>query len=313
MAKTKEVFFLGVEGGGTKSTAILVDEKGATRTTKVGKALNYHSLGKAQTQRNLKSLLDPILKKASQGKIRAVFGLATLDTPKDARAYEGIVRSVLPRYSTFQLVNDTKVALEARCPEKKDRIIVISGTGANVYGESGRKKANAIGWDFVLGDEGSGYFIGLQVLKTFMQSFDGRTKKSILEKLVLRESGSKTLNDFYAAFYQRINTNPQSMKYYIASFAPLIDEALEKKDAAAMEIRSKAVGELVRGVSAVAKKIGITPTKSFCLGVQGSQWQMPGFQKEFEKEIKKQFPNAEFSANTDSGAWGAVLLAKKLK
>jgi N-acetylglucosamine kinase-like BadF-type ATPase len=312
MQKTKEVFYLGVEGGATKSTAILTNENGTKRVTRIGKSLNYHALGKNETKQNLASLLKPLIKKVEGGKIRAVFGLAGLDTPKDARIYETMIKATLPRYSAFQLVNDTKIALEARCPNTKDRFLVISGTGSNVYGESGRKKAFAIGWDFILGDEGSGYAIGQKVLKAFIQSFDGRTEKSILEKLVLQETGSKTFNDFYSKFYQRISADSKSMKYYIASFAPLIDEALRKKDPIAIAIRQEAVWELARGVSAVAKKIGITPAKSFCVGLTGSQWKMPGFRDRFENVIKKRFPKAEFSQNTDSGAWGAVLLAKKL-
>lgn len=304
---------MGVEGGATKSTAILVDEKGKRRATKIGKSLNYHALGKDEAKRNLKNLLEPIIKKTAGAKIRAVFGLAGLDTPKDGRTYESMMRQVLPRLSIFQVVNDTKIALEARCPDAQDRIIVISGTGANVYGESGKKKAFAIGWDFILGDEGSGYSIGRKVLKAAIQSYDGRTRKTILEKLVLKETGSKTIENFIPKIYETVNANPQSMKFYIASFAPLIDEALEKKDSVATAIRQEAVEELTRGVSAVAKKIGITPAKSFCLGIIGSQWKMPGFYAQFQKEVKKQFPKVEFSQNSDSGAWGAILLAKKLK
>jgi len=304
-------FYLGVEGGATKSTAILADETSHVLGERKGKALNYHYLGERGAKKNLTDLLNPLLRKARGGTICAVFGFAGLDTPKDKTIYTKIARSVLPKGSLLQAVNDTKIALEVRCPEEKNRILVISGTGSNVYGENRETNAKSVGWGFLLGDEGSGYEFGLKAFKAAMQSFDKRGEKTVLEKLIVQKFGGKTMLDVVPAIYEKVGNEKRNTKRYIASFAPLLDEAILQKDPVALTIREQEVGELFRGVSAVAKQLGIASAE-FCLGTTGSLWKMPGFQEQFRKKIKKHFPKVCFSTNTDPSVWGAVLLAKKL-
>ena len=130
MVDKKKIFYLGVEGGATKSSAILTDERGIIRAKRVGKSSNYLVLGKTEAKKNLKGLLGPIIAKTSRGKICAVFGFAGLDTPSDAKVYETIIHPILPRFSVFRVVDDTKISLEVRCPDTTARIVAVSGTGS---------------------------------------------------------------------------------------------------------------------------------------------------------------------------------------
>src|SRR3990172_12004352 len=113
--KRTQQFYLGVEGGATKSTAILADEEKVLVETN-GKSLNYHNIGEATTQKNLQALLSPLLKKIGKQELSAVLGFAGLDTEQDKRTYQKIVRSILPKGSRFDTVNDANIALEAKCP-----------------------------------------------------------------------------------------------------------------------------------------------------------------------------------------------------
>ena len=305
----KKIFYLGVEGGATKSMAILSSDDREIILTKKGGALNYHNTGESGTKNNLSKLIFPLLKKARGEKIHAVFGFAGLDTPVDKRAYRKIVHSLMPKSSKFELLNDANIALEARCPGEKNRVLVISGTGATVYGESGRKRAKSIGWDHILGDEGSAYSAGVLVLKAATKSFDGRTKKSVFERLVPESMNYRSMTEFMPKFYAKLRKNEP--KFFIASFAPMVNDAIRKNDWAALEIRKQVVNDLVVGVRAVASSLNFK-NKEFCLGIIGSQWKMPGLLDNFKKEVKKEYKKAYFSKNNDSGAWGAVLLAKKL-
>lgn len=302
---------MGVEGGATKSTAILADEKSKIVGQRRGRALNYHYLGKTGVKKNLAGLIRPLIKKAKAGDLYAVFGFAGLDAPQDALAYEAIVRSVLPKNSVFEVVNDSKIALEVRCPEDKDRILVIAGTGSNVYGERRSKSTRSIGWGFLLGDEASGYDFGLKALKAAMRSFDGRGKKTVLEKFVLQKIGVQTMLDAVPKIYEKVSEKKRNVKHYVASFAPLVDRAARQKDEAALAIQREAVDELAKGVSAVAQKLRLQE-KKFCLGLMGSVWNMRGLRERFQKEVTKRYPRVCFSENQDEGAWGAILLAKKL-
>ena len=310
MAALKKKLYLGVEGGGTKSTAMLVDEQNHIIVQKEGEDLNYHGEEEKTVRRDLSKLLAPLLRKSKNGKLYAVFGLAGLDTKKDETFYRKLVKSVLPPKSIFDVVNDTKTALEACCPNERKRILVISGTGSNVYGENGTKIARSIGWDFVFGDEGSGYDIGTRVLKAAMCSFDGRGQKTIFESLVPKRIGVKTMEDAVPTLYTKLR-QIQNMKQYVASFASLLDEAIKDNDRVAIEIRQEAIKALTQGISAVTRKLTIASEK-FCLGYVGSVWETPGMRQRFEDEVKKQYPKVCFSKHDDLSVWGAVLLAKKL-
>jgi len=312
MKQGKKIFYLGVEGGATKSTALLVNEKEKVLGERIGGPLNYENIGKEETKKNLRALTAPLLKKAHGGGIRAVLGLAGLNSRSDQGAYLKIVRSVLPKDSICEVVNDAKIAMESKCPGQKHRILVIAGTGSNIYAESGKKVAKSSGVGFILSDEGSAYGNGLKAMRAAVQSWDKRTKKSVLERLVVKKAGVEKMEDFILQVYDVFRDRSGDMKSYIASFSPVVDIALKKRDWAAIEIRKEAVRELVQGVLAVGDRLGLKH-KEFCLGFMGSQWKMPGLQRDFQKQVRKHFPNVWFSKKYESAVWGAIKMAQQLE
>lgn len=305
------MYYLAVEGGATKSTALLADERGNVVKEWKGKMLNYHAIGKEEFEKNLAELLDPVLDEAKAYRVRAVFGLAGLNTDEDRTFYKDAIASLLPAGSFCDVVNDAKIALELKCPDAKHRILVISGTGANVYGESGEKYARSIGWDFILGDEGSSYAVGLKALKAAIQSWDGRREKSVLEELALEKVGVNTMEELNAKIYSEINKKETNLKHYIASFSGLVDEGIRRDDKQAMEIREETARDLLSGIRAVIKRLNLE-NEEFCIGFIGSGWRMPGLLEMVKKAVKSEFPGASFSANEENaGVYGAILLAKK--
>lgn len=307
----KKVFYLGVEGGGTKSAAILADENLKIAGERDGKAINYEAWPERIVRANLTYLLAPFLRKTKDAELYGVFGLAGVETPKDILFYKKLIHSLLPRGVRFDVVNDAKIALEAHCKDSENRVLVISGTGSNVYGENGKDTARTIGWGFLLGDEGSAHDIGLRGLKSAMRSWDGRGRKTILESLVLQKAKTKTMDDFIPKIYYDLVERNQNMKSYVASFAPLVDEACEQNDEVALSIREVAAEELAHGVAVVAEKLNFKE-KSFCLGMVGSVWNMRGLKGIFQQKVKDRCPNVHFSRSEVAPAWGGVLLAKEL-
>ena len=306
----KTIFYLGVEGGGTKSTAILTDEGLNILAQEEGGALNYHILDKEIVRDNFSNLLGAFIDRSKDGELKSVFGLAGMDTEEDKRFYTALVKSILPESASFEILNDSNVALEARCPGEKNRVIVIAGTGSNVYGENGEDWAMVLGWSVILGDEGSGYYFGLQALRAATRSFDGRSEKSVLEEFILEEEGVKDFYEFVPKFYGSLSEGG-GFASRVASFAKLVDRAIEKNDKIAMKIRDEGAGELALGVSTVAKKLGFLNEK-FAIGFMGSQWKMPGLKEVFKEKVLESCPKAVFSDREDPGAWGAIQLAKKI-
>ena len=250
-----------------------------------------------------------MLKKTKGAPIHAVFGLAGNDTPEDEKQYTAIAKSVLSKNAHILVVNDAKIALEAKCQNAKNKIIVISGTGSSVYGESGVKSAKAINNGYIFGDEGSGFYAGLKALKAALQDFDGRGEKTILRRLITRKLGVSTMHKAIPVFYRELQKN--SFPKYIASFAPLVDKALEQNDAVARSIRAKTARELEKGVSAVIKRLRMEQ-KEITIALVGSMWNMPGLINQFQNAVKKKYPKTVFSDSGESPVEGAILLAKQL-
>lgn len=302
-------FFLGVHGGATYSFAMLVDAEQELGRYE-GKGLNHHNVGVDGFKENLSDLLSMPIAQASGRKLYVALGLAGLDTEADQRTYDKLIASVLPPDTRFVALNDAKSGLEAKCYGHGDRILVISGTGSTVCGENLEGDwATAIGWDYALGDEGSGYRFGDAVVRAAMMSWDGRREKTILMNLVLERVGKESMEDFIKVVYSTL-ASEKSPKPYIASFAPLLDKAIAAGDLVALQIRENGANELAAGVKAVAKRLKIS---AFHLGLEGSVWKMPGLIEMVMSRVREAFPNVTLSESQQEGVEGAVLLAKGLK
>src|SRR6185295_3235694 len=83
------------------------------------------------------------------------------------------------------VVNDALVALEAGAPDRPG-VVVIAGTGSIAYGRNERNEAaRAGGWGYVLGDEGSGYWIGRAALRAVLRAADQRGPATVLTPMLL--------------------------------------------------------------------------------------------------------------------------------
>jgi len=301
-------YYLGVDGGATKSIAGVAEADGKIISQKSGPALNYHMLGEDLCERNLRYLLQPFFKKYKRIE-RVVIGFAGLDTSKDLKIYKKITRKVVPQNTKILIFNDAEIALAAACPKNKGaRILVICGTGSSVYGEFKNKKAKAIGWDFLLGDQGSAYWLGLSALREVIKSWDGRGRKTILEKLVLKKAGKKNISQLIPEIYKNWQERPREFKKYIASFAALFQKTRSVKDPVARKIIQEAAQELFLGVEAVIRKLRVREKDSVCLGFIGSGFKNPGLLPSLVGKIKKTHPKVNFTYNVNP-LRGAIELA----
>ena len=125
------------------------------------------------------------------------FGLAGNESEEDTKIYKEIIfNDVIERYldrNKIIICNDTRIGLAAES-DSKNGIIIICGTGSNCFGinEEG-KEAKVNGWYYILGDEGSGYEVGLKALKALMKAYDGRGKSTLLSETILEDLNIKNI------------------------------------------------------------------------------------------------------------------------
>ncbi|HEY3284641.1 MAG TPA: BadF/BadG/BcrA/BcrD ATPase family protein [Armatimonadota bacterium] len=143
-------------------------------------------------------------------------------------------------------------------------VVVIAGTGTAVYGGGSRgQRARAAGWGYLLDDEGSGFWIGLEALKAALKEFDGRGDATGLTSALLQHLGLPDVEaiEGYPFGLKDLTTS-------VASLAPLVFDLASKGDQVAASILRQAGAHLSVPVSAVLRRLGLqdAPVCVACVG-----------------------------------------------
>ncbi|MEM7826767.1 MAG: BadF/BadG/BcrA/BcrD ATPase family protein [Candidatus Aenigmatarchaeota archaeon] len=272
------MYFLGVDGGATKTRIAIADENEKLFLEAVGKGSNYRVLGLDEMEKNLYSLISLNRKRISY----ACFGLASIDSDKDKEiVYSKIKNGKIGKLlkCPIMVVNDVEIILPAIKAE--NGVAVIGGTGSNFFAKNGNKRAFAGGLDYILADEGSAFDIGQKILKAAVRSADGRGEKTILEKMVLKKAGIKNIRQLKDIIHAK------NMKSIVAGFAPLAEAAMKMGDKTAEGILKSAIKEYAAGINAVANRVGLKGKYKIAIvgSVFNSKFLLDALKRKIKKEI----------------------------
>jgi N-acetylglucosamine kinase-like BadF-type ATPase len=270
---TKSVdLLLGLDGGGSKTLALLADATSRVLGRGTAGSSNYQNIGAEAAWAALDGAIAAAFADAGRpvGPLAAVcLGLAGVDRPEDRTLFEGWAAG---RFGSALAViaNDAELVLAAGTPDDWG-VAVISGTGSIVFGRhlSG-EMARAGGWGHILGDEGSGYAIGIAALRAAMCAFDGRGPQTALTAAVLAHWGLAAPPDLVGRVY-REDVGATD----IAGLARLVDAVAAAGDAVARGILHDAGRDLAVTVEAVVRQLDLAaPTPCALAGgvvVHGAQ------------------------------------------
>lgn len=246
--------FLGVDGGGTKTIAVLTDEAGAFIAEGQSEGSNPLRVGLEHALSNIAHAIADVCVRAdvSPSQIRATcVAIAGINHPAHFRAMkEGLDRE-LPM-DNVELVTDARAALVGAL-DGHSGVVVIAGTGSIAIGvnEHG-EEARSGGLGPILADEGSGYYIGLRALKAVASAFDGRSGPTHLSELVCRRLGVESAADLPGVVY---SDGSASNVVDVASLAELVTEAARVGDEIARAILADAGEELARLAVSVIRRL----------------------------------------------------------
>ena len=297
-----ERFFVGVDGGGTRSTAILVSESGSILNVKRGDGLNYHTIGMESARNHLLSLINDLLKGNCQNAIVSI-GLSSLDDIATEEQVAAFIGDSLPHDNVF-LHSDAYMALMAATFGEKGAI-TIAGTGSMIVrvDENGVQKP-AGGWGYILGDEGSSYSIALNGMRSAIREWEGTgiatSLSSALMKVYRLSSPRQLIDRVY---------DPKTKPSDIAGFAKYVLIEAANGDKAAYNIVESEIRALAR---TLVQLVQDDPPKTAWLygGVfEHNEWTIPLF----ESEIQKALPEVCASLIPYSPAIGAAIYAIKRK
>jgi len=240
---------LGIDAGGTKTVCYLADADGRIIGEGRGGGANLQAHGELEVEKVLHAVVEEALDNRAIVPAAVCLGVAGVDREEDDRIVRGIMRRL--GYRTHALVvNDALVALVAGAGDSAG-VVLIAGTGSIAYGVNDDGfAARSGGWGYVLGDEGSGYWIGRQALTAVVRQADGRGPKTLLTSLVLDHFNLARVDGLVREVYDR-GLRRQS----IAALGPLVDRARSDGDVVAAEILTLAGDELARAAASVIERL----------------------------------------------------------
>ena len=244
----------GADGGGTKTAGVLATQAGEVLARSQAGASNPNVVGVDQSAAVAWELLVACCAQAGcalSEVASATLGLAGAGSPAIRDRVQDAFRKkfhaeniAAPRLS---VESDARIALEGAFSGGPGAI-VIAGTGSVVLGKSPRGEIFRIGgWGRVLGDEGSGYWIGLEAARAVARHYDGLESPGGLVRKLIERLSWESRETVIVAVYQQ--------EFALASIAPLVLEACEGGDPLARSILSRASDLLLGQLTAAAGRI----------------------------------------------------------
>lgn len=236
---------LGIDGGGTRTRASLVAGDKVLAYAESG-SIKRLRVGAEAAEANLRALLQDVF--AQSGSVRvlaASCGVASATMP-------GIpewITAVLQEFGVarIEIVGDEVIALDAAF-QGGPGILQIAGTGSNTVGRApDGSREGAGGWSSRLGDEGSGYWIGVNAVRRALTAYDREQPTQVLKK-VGEIWGTPDMDEL-------INVGDGTPGPDFAALAPAINELAEAGDPVALDVLRQAAADLVAFVLLVRDKL----------------------------------------------------------
>jgi glucosamine kinase len=302
-------FLLGVDGGATKTLAAVLDLQTQTLHLAHGGPSNEDAVGAKAAVEALLGAADQALQRAGIEEAdlaAAVLAVAGTNT----ESILGHVRAA--RGEALIVVNDV-VGAWATATGAGPGIAVISGTGSNVFGVGPAGRAwRAGGWGHLLGDEGSGYWLGIQSIKAALRDRESSGPPTALSERVPAFFRAPSVEALASQVYSKPLTKGE-----IAALATETARLAEQGDAVALELFRRGAAELAEQVAAVIRRTGLVEEGDggagpFPVGLIGSAFKAGAlFIGPLSAAIHASAPQALVSSVEMAPVGGSLLLAAR--
>lgn len=237
---------IAIDAGGTKARFALYDENGVMLKSVEHPSLHPLQVGYTKMAQALRFGVDSLCENEKVDFIS--FGLAGYGmNPKIRKSIENAIKRKFPS-EKYSIQSDVDCALMSAL-KGSDGVMIISGTGSIALSQYKGQRSRVGGWGYWIGDEGSAFWIGKQVLSVFSKMADGRLKKSALYDCVM---DSLVLSD-ESELIKILSEHPRP-KEAIASLARVCYIASTKGDKHAIHIFKQAAHELAELIETSIKR-----------------------------------------------------------
>jgi N-acetylglucosamine kinase-like BadF-type ATPase len=294
---------LGIDVGGTKTVCLLADEEGRVLSTAKGAGANLQAVGELQLEKVLHTVMEETVSQQSATPSAICLGIAGVDRPDDAAVVRGIM-SRIGYKARILVVNDALIALQAGIGGAAG-VVIVAGTGSIAYGcDRQGTAARAGGWGHVLGDEGSGYWMGRQALRAIVREADGRGQATTLTRRVLAHFGVARPEELLQTVYRQNFTLAA-----VAALAIHVQQAQDEGDKVAHAILDRGARELAAAAASVTNQLDLSG-EEFAFVLAGGMFRaVPWLRQEVTRLLAGIAPRSKTLLLEVEPALGAVRLA----
>jgi glucosamine kinase len=306
-------YYLGIDGGGTKTRCVLADE-----TTVLAKAMsggsNIVRLGETQAREALHTAIRQVCAaaKISPDQVRAIcIGAAGAARPEIAAKIRSILAELTPEISpaNIEVVGDTVIALEAAFGAGPG-VIAIAGTGSIVYGrDAAGHTVRAGGWGFAISDEGSGHWIGRRAISAILSARD-QGLETQLTAMVFKAWKLNTIDELV----QQANSTPPPN---FPRLFPIVLRAADEGDPTARDLLTDAGTKLAALAAIVVRRLapdgpmGMLPVAGLPVAMTGSVFrQSADVRQVFYNMLQTGFPGIKVCQYLADPVEGALARAR---
>jgi glucosamine kinase len=302
-----KLLYLGVDGGGTRTTVWVSDREGRVLGRATAGPSNPVKVGLPSAEREILLAARRALAQAGRGALQSVcVGLAGADRPEISQPLAAWLRKHLP--ARFHLVTtDAAIALETAIGgdtgAEAPGIVVIAGTGSIACARDARgQMLRSGGWGAIFGDEGSGYDLARNAVRAALCAFDGRGPRTKLSGALTRRLGLKSIIELPG-----MNASSQE----IAALAPVVIKTARSGDAVARQLVEDAGRDLAALALALVTRLG--PRKqSLRVVCAGGLFQASAALREsFARHLRENVSDARISMLRREPVEGALALARR--
>jgi glucosamine kinase len=302
-------YIMGIDGGATKTVAAVLDLESHTLHLAHAGPSNEDAVGAKAAVQALLDVADEAIARAGISEdalAAAVIGVAGTDT-------DAIARQVSAARTEHWIVVNDVVTAWAAATGVRPGVGAISGTGSNVFGvgPDGRPW-RAGGWGHLLGDEGSGYWLGAESIRAALRDRDGSGPETTLSDAVVEFFDAPSVEALAALVYSKPLTKGE-----IAAFATETAKHAERGDAVACELYKRGARELGRQIVTVVEKTGLAADREggaqrFPVGLIGSAFKAGAvFLETLVSVVHESAPMAQVSVAEMAPVGGSLLLAAR--
>ena len=297
------MFVLGIDAGGTKTVCLLANERGEVLAEARRGGANLQASGELEVEKILHEVMAETLDPHDAVPSAICLGIAGVDRPGDA-AVVGAIMKRIGFKARVLVVNDALVALEAGAPGVPG-VVVIAGTGSIAYGRNDQNQAaRAGGWGYVLGDEGSGYWIGRAAIRAVLREADRRGPDTELTGLLLEYFAVSRAQELIHEVYHA-TLKPSA----IAALAQCVNTAFQHGDQVAIGIVRASADQLESSALSVARRLDLVGT-AFPFVLAGGMFRaVPWLHEELSRRLPLAAPQSRTVLLDIEPAAGAVRLA----